>query len=198
VRHGETPGNASRVIQTPEVGLSPWGEEQARRVARRLSESGVGAILSSDFARAALTAEQIRTATGAPLHLEPLLQERNLGDLRGRPYAEFDFDVFAADYAPPGGESWEAFHSRVERAWERIRAAAAATDDHLAVVTHGLVCFSLATRLLTLPEGTGLEGGSFANTSLTVVDALPPFRVRLLACTVHLGQPPERGRRAPA
>jgi broad specificity phosphatase PhoE len=37
VRHGETQGNALRVVQTPDVPLSPRGEEQARRLARRLA-----------------------------------------------------------------------------------------------------------------------------------------------------------------
>ncbi len=37
------------------------------------------------FARAASTAEYLQRATGAPLSFEPLLQERNFGDLRGTP-----------------------------------------------------------------------------------------------------------------
>jgi broad specificity phosphatase PhoE len=62
---------------------------------------------------------------------------------------------------------------------------AAATAPNLAVVTHGLVCASLATRVLRLEAG---RAGplAFANTALTIVDAAPPWRVRLLACTAHL------------
>jgi probable phosphoglycerate mutase len=191
LRHGETPGNATRVIQTADVVLSERGEEQARRLARRLAAAGVAGILASDLARASGTAEHLRAATGARLELEPLLQERNLGDLRGTPYAQLDFDVFAPGYAPPGGESWEAFHARVDRAWQRIRAVAAATPGNLAVVTHGLVCLSLATRHLALPPGAALERG-FANASLTIVAAAPPHAVSLLNCTVHLEGLPER------
>jgi probable phosphoglycerate mutase len=190
LRHGETPGNAARVIQTAEVALSERGEEQARRLARRLAATGLAGILASDLARASRTAEHLREATGAPLELEPLLQERNLGDLRGTAYAEIDFDVFAADYAPPGGESWEAFHARVDRAWQRIRAVAAATPGDLAVVTHGLVCLSLATRYLALPPDAAL-GGGFANASLTIVEPAPPHAVSLLNCTAHLVDLPQ-------
>ena len=40
LRHGETPGNAHRVIQKPEVPLSERGLEQARRAARRRAGKG--------------------------------------------------------------------------------------------------------------------------------------------------------------
>ena len=53
------------------------------------------------------------------------------------------------------------------------------------VVTHGLVCHSLLTRKLQLPEGLDYTGG-LANTALTVIDAVPPWRVRVLGCTAHL------------
>lgn len=185
LRHGQTPGNAARVLQTPDVPLSLQGREQARRAAGRIAAAGVARILSSDFTRAAETALLLREATGAPLEFEPLLQERNLGELRGRAYAELDFDVFAPDYQPPGGESWEVFHQRVERAWERVLACAATTEGDLAVVTHGLVCRSLATHQLELPEDAPLEHG-FANTSLTLVEAQPPYPVRIFNCTAHL------------
>ncbi len=185
VRHGETPGNAGRVIQTPDTPLSARGEAQARRLADRLAGAGVGRILSSDFARAEYTARALRAATRAPLALEPLLQERNFGDLRGTPYAELDFDLFAPDYEPPGGESWEVFHARVDLAWERVRTVAGRTRGHLAVVTHGLVCASLASRHLALGARSD-PGLRFGNTALTVVEAEPPFRVERLACTAHL------------
>ncbi len=184
VRHGETAGNAARVFQTPEVPLSERGLEQARRLARRLAGERVGAILSSDFARAVATAEQVGLATGAPVALDPLLQERNFGALRGLAYAELDQDPFAADYVPPGGESWQALHARVDTAWERIRATARLTAGDLVVVTHGLVCWSLVARHLAL--GDGEAPTRFDNTGVTVLDADPPFLVRLLNCTAHL------------
>ncbi|PYM16604.1 MAG: histidine phosphatase family protein, partial [Candidatus Rokuibacteriota bacterium] len=84
IRHGETTGNASRVVQLPGDSLSPRGVEQAERLADRLERAGVAHIVSSDFARAATTAECLRRTTSAPLSFEPLLQERNFGDLRGR------------------------------------------------------------------------------------------------------------------
>lgn len=185
IRHGETVGNATRVVQLPDSPLSPRGVAQAERLAGRLAREGVARILSSDFARAATTAEHLRRATGAPLAFEPLLRERSFGDLRGTPYAELGVDMFAPDYAPPNGESWPEFHARVDQAWARVQAVAATTQGHLAVVTHGLVCRSLAARHLALADGlTAPE--RWENTSLTVIECPAPWRVRLLNCAVHL------------
>ena len=185
VRHGETVGNASRIVQLPDSPLSPRGIAQAERLARRLAYEGIARILSSDLARAATTARIIQGVTAAPLTFEPLLHERNFGDLRGTPYAELGLDMFAPEYAPPNGETWPVFHARVDRAWARVRALAEATDGHLAVVTHGLVCRSLAARHLVLPAGeTAPE--RWENTSLTIVECPAPWRVRLLNCIAHL------------
>jgi probable phosphoglycerate mutase len=185
VRHGETVGNASRIVQRPDSPLSPRGVEQAERLAHRLAREGIARIVSSDLARALSTAEAVRRATGAPLELDPLLHERTFGDLRGTPYAELGFDMFADGYEPPNGESWPAFHARVDRAWMRVQALAAETDGPLAVVTHGLVCRSLAARHLLLPDG-GVAPERWENTSLTIVECPAPWRVRLLNCIAHL------------
>jgi len=185
VRHGETASNAARVFQLPETPLSERGLEQAEQLAARLAGRGIALVLASDYARAALTAERLAAATAAPLELEPLLQERNFGALRGRPYAELDEDAFARGFEPPGGESWPAFEARVDRAWERVLAVSARCAGSLAVVTHGLVCFSLASRHLRLPAGADPRRG-FPNTSLTVIEPEPPFAVSLLACAAHL------------
>jgi probable phosphoglycerate mutase len=185
IRHGETVGNASRIVQRPDNPLSPRGVAQAERLGRRLARDGIVHILSSDLARARMTAESLQRATGAPLSFEPLLHERNFGDLRGTAYADLAADIFAPDYAPPSGETWPVFHARVDRAWACVQALAAATGGHLAVVTHGLVCRSLAARHLILPLGATVPE-RWENTSVTIVDWPAPCRVRLLNCVVHL------------
>jgi probable phosphoglycerate mutase len=185
IRHGETLGNASRTVQLPDNPLSSRGIAQAELLARRLEREGIAAILSSDFARAAATAERLEQITGAPVRHDPLLQERNFGDIRGTPYAELGFDMFALDYAPPNGETWEAFHARVDRAWGLVQEAAAAAGGHLAVVTHGLVCRSLAGRHLILPDGQEAPE-RWENTGLTVIDHPAPWRVQVLNCIAHL------------
>lgn len=184
IRHGETALNAARVVQTPDTPLSARGIAQAAALGRRLAEVGVAAILSSDLPRALMTAEALRAATGAPIALDPGLQERNFGDVRGRPYAELGADILSPTYEPPGGETWTAFHARVAAVWPRILAARAGADGNLAVVTHGLVCHVLAEHHLHLPPAAPRT--PWRNASLTVLDGTAPFGVRLLNCTSHL------------
>ncbi|MGH7365845.1 MAG: histidine phosphatase family protein [Candidatus Rokuibacteriota bacterium] len=185
IRHGETLGNASRTVQLPDNPLSARGLAQAERLAKRLEREGIGAILSSDLLRAAETADHLARVTGLPIRHDPLLQERNFGDIRGTPYAKLGFDMFALDYTPSGGETWEVFHARVDRAWALLQERAAAAGGHLAVVTHGLVCRSLAGRHLLLPDGEAVPE-RWENTALTIVDCPAPWRVRLLNCIAHL------------
>jgi broad specificity phosphatase PhoE len=93
--------------------------------------------------------------------------------------------MFAPDYAPPNGETWPLFHARVDQAWARVQELAAATSGSLAVVTHGLVCRSLAARHLILADGEAVPE-RWENTSLTIVDWPAPWRVRLLNSVAHL------------
>ena len=187
IRHGETVDNASRIVQLPDSPLSPRGLAQAERLARRLAGHGLAAILSSDLARARTTAETVQRMTGAALTFEPLLHERDFGVIRGTAYADLGFDMFEPDYAPPNGETWAVFHARVDRAWARVQATAAATDGNLAVVTHGLVCRSLAARHLVLADGDSVPE-RWENTSVTIVEHPAPWRVRRLNCVAHLNE----------
>ncbi len=186
IRHGETRENRARVVQLPGVPLSERGVEQARRLAERLAGEGIVRILASDLRRAAMTAELLAESTGALLDHDPLLQERNFGALRGRSYDEIGFDPDFTD-DPPEGESVPVFHERVERAWRRVLQTAEATEGHVAVVTHGLVCQALVERHMVVGADAADAPRRWGNTSVTIAEAGEPWRVRLLNCTAHLG-----------
>jgi broad specificity phosphatase PhoE len=208
IRHGETAGNRDRIIQLPDIPLSDRGLDQAARLGRRLARAPIAELWSSPLRRAHQTAEAIERTTGIALALHPELEERNFGRLRGTPYAELQVDPFVANYDPPGGEGWNAFHERVDRMWERIerhwydRFAGRGDGAHLAVVSHGLFLRSLLERrLLSTDElarhGDGAGKLTIHNTALSVVSPCPrpsdrePHRVDLLACTAHLEAEPE-------
>ncbi|HEY2734321.1 MAG TPA: histidine phosphatase family protein [Polyangiales bacterium] len=195
VRHGETAGNASRVLQQPDVPLNERGQRQAAQLAERLRTFEVAHVLCSDFARTRMTAAPIRARfPGAPYEESALLRERDFGDLRGRPYAEIAGDPFAPDFVPPNGESWEVFNRRVAQAFALIAERRRGLSGDLLVVTHGLVCGGLLHRHLHFADFVAPRG--FDNTSVTVFDPIPPHRVRTLNCTEHLcedGPTPDAG-----
>ena len=110
VRHGETDGNAARVLQRPDVPLNDRGMRQAELVAQRLAAR-----------RGSLTPPLQRLgarshyggSTRRPLRIaveeSPLLQERNFGDLRGTAYAALAEDPFGPTFAPPNGDTGRHF-----------------------------------------------------------------------------------------
>jgi hypothetical protein len=71
-------------MQPPDTPLSPRGLLQARAVAERLRAEALSALWSSDLPRAWQTADAIARACGLAALPQPLLHERNFGDLRGR------------------------------------------------------------------------------------------------------------------
>lgn len=185
IRHGETAANAARIVQTPDTPLSERGIAQAERLAERLADAGITRILTSDLPRAHMTADRLQAGTGAAMDFASVLQERDFGDLRGHSYAELGIDIMDPVYTPPGGESWDVFHTRVDSAWRRVQQAIRDGEGNLAVVTHGLVCHGIAARHLSLPADTETPR-RWDNTSVTTIDGAPPWRVELLNCCAHL------------
>jgi probable phosphoglycerate mutase len=186
VRHGETALNAARVMQPAATPLSERGQVQALAVAQRLARrGGIGAILSSDLPRAWLTASAIGAALALPVRPSALLQERNFGDLRGRPYDTLGFDPLLMDAAPPGGESAADFALRLRAAFELMLLQHAGQPGDLVVVTHGLAIRTLLAGPLQLGAEL-LTNLQLANTSVSIFDAAPPHALQLLNCTRHL------------
>jgi len=185
IRHGETACNVARVLQLPDVGLSARGLEQADKLARRLAGEGITKILCSDLRRAVMTAERLQAATGAELRLSPLLRERDFGDIRGLAYDALGVDIFSREYEPPGGETWEEFENRADAAWREVVRTVSSISGHLAVVTHGMMSYTLAQRHLKMTADVP-PLFQWGNTSVTIIDSQAPWQVRLLNCTAHL------------
>src|SRR5262249_51814072 len=185
VRHGETDGNAARILQRADVPLNDRGMRQADRLAARLCADGFIHILCSDLVRARMTAAPLAACSGIAIEENPLLQERNFGDLRGTPYAALSEDPFGPDFAPPNGEDWPAFHARVADAFAFIVSRRRGVGGMLVVVTHGLVCHALVERHALPPAGV-LCPERFDNTSITILHEDAPHGVSLMNCTRHL------------
>ena len=185
VRHGETAGNAARILQRADVPLNERGIRQAEQLARRLLDHGFAHVVCSDLLRARMTAAALTARSGLEIEESPLLQERNFGDLRGVPYASLTENPFGPDFAPPNGEDWRTFHTRVAHAFDFVVSRRRRMNGTLVVVTHGLVCRALVERHARLPEGVVVPE-LFYNTSVTVLHEDAPHAVSLLNCTRHL------------
>ncbi len=186
IRHGETALNAARIVQHPDTPLNERGVGQARRIAERLADFPVSAIISSDYARAYMTAQAIARVTGLPVVIQESLRERNFGDVRGTAHADLPVDLYAPEFHPSGGESWSMFHERVTVAWEAIKERAKRSDGDLVVVSHALVCRSLVANHLTLADDMDVNVPRWPNTALTVIENRAPWKVSVLACGAHL------------
>jgi len=185
VRHGETDGNAARILQRPDTPLNERGKRQAEQLAQRLCADRFIHILCSDMERARMTAAPIAAGSGIAIEENPLLQERNFGDLRGLPYAALDENPFGPDFAPPNGEDWPRFHARVAEAFAFIVDRRRNVRGTMVVVTHGLVCRALVERHAHLPAGT-LAPERFDNTGITALHEDAPHAISLVNCTRHL------------
>ena len=185
VRHGETDGNAGRILQRPEVPLNERGMRQAEQLAQRLSMHGFVHILCSDLVRARMTAAPLAARSGMAIEESPLLQERNFGDLRGVAYADLAEDPFGHDFCPPNGEDWPAFHARVAAAFALIVSRRGGVNGTLVVVTHGFVCRALVERHALVPRGF-MVPERFDNASVTILHEDAPHGVSLINCTRHL------------
>lgn len=86
VRHGETEENARGVFQGQTPGtLSQLGKEQAVAARPAVAALEYDVVLCSDLKRCLDTANIILEGTGREIIKEPLLRERNLGNLTGLP-----------------------------------------------------------------------------------------------------------------
>jgi probable phosphoglycerate mutase len=185
VRHGETDGNAARVLQRPEVPLNERGIRQAEQLAQRLIALGFAHVVCSNLLRARMTAAPLAARSGMTIEETPLLQERNFGDLRGMPYAALNEDPFGPDVAPPNGEDWPTFHARVAEAFAFVVRRRRSLNGNLVVITHGLVCRAVAQQHALLPEDAVIPE-RFDNTGLTALHEDAPHAVSLMNCTQHL------------
>ena len=121
LRHGRTAWNLERRVQgQTDVPLDEVGRAQAQAVAPLIAEMEPQFVVSSDLARARVTAEQIAAASDVLPTVDQRLREFDLGlraGMRLADYAEENADEYAAFRSGrydvvPGGESREQLEAR--------------------------------------------------------------------------------------
>jgi glucosyl-3-phosphoglycerate phosphatase len=99
LRHGRTASNAAGVIQGQlDVPLDEVGRAQAAAAAKVLAPVRPAVLVSSDLARARVTAEALAALTGTPLRPDARLRELSLGAWQGLTSAQAR-DRFPEQYA---------------------------------------------------------------------------------------------------
>ena len=191
IRHGETDWNASGRIQgQQDIGLNARGRWQAQRAAQALADAQdrIGAVYSSNLARARDTADAIAQRFELDVIDEPLLRERGFGSFEGHSFDQLErlwpqdaarWRARDPSWAPPGGETLEMVAERVGAVTDML--AQRHPDQLIVLVSHGGVLdmlYRIATRqavearrnwaignasinrLLWTPEGLSLVGWS--------------------------------------
>jgi broad specificity phosphatase PhoE len=157
VRHGESESNRSRIFAgSGEVPLTEVGRKQARELAARIGlRFKPRRVASSRFKRALQTAEIIAAALELPLEVVDGLEERNLGYLRGRPWAERpEASAEAASFLnteeqwlwrPEGGESYEDVRLRAVAVLQTL--GERYPRQEVVVASHGAVMLAVWAHL---------------------------------------------------
>lgn len=159
VRHGQSEGNRDRMFTGH--GPSPLterGRQEARAVAKSIASKPLDALFSSDLPRAVQTAEPLAELTGMAIVQDPMLREKNFGDLTGMSFAELEakhpdvwHGLLARDphFQPPGGESHVQCRERMNAFLERLFEMH--SSGRVVLVTHGVAINHLLYSLMRTP-----------------------------------------------
>ncbi len=125
VRHGVTEPNfrGFRCGGDLDIPLMDVGCDQAYLLAKQIEKMNlrIGVIVTGSLIRTRQTSSIISGVLGnIPIEIDPLFNERRLGQWNNRPIAETE-ELLAAKVTPPGGESEEEFNRRVAAAMGNLR-----------------------------------------------------------------------------
>ncbi|MCR4621616.1 MAG: histidine phosphatase family protein [Clostridiales bacterium] len=159
IRHGESEADILNVHEgRADFELTERGQKQAAVMAKFVAQRyRITKIYASTLKRAAQTAKRLSDETGVGIEFDPDLMEFNNGLLAGLPYDEADrlypkVKDLPVDRAVYGQESKKEFRGRAERVMGRL-ISENASDDVIAVVTHGGMINQLYGTLLHTPVG---------------------------------------------
>ena len=182
VRHGESEGNISHLIQgtITKSNLTDVGREQASKLAKKLSDVKIDIAFVSPLDRARQTAEIILEQHSATkIEFADQLKERDTGEFAGHPGDEMlnawkSSGLPFGEFQPEGGESWYQAGERVVGFVEEIINQYKNTDVTILLVGHG----SIFTYLLMWADRFDLEESNKekydyyhpANTAVAIIE----------------------------
>ncbi|HUD81684.1 MAG TPA: histidine phosphatase family protein [Patescibacteria group bacterium] len=192
VRHGQSVDNVAPVFQSADCPLSPKGQQQAKRIADRISHLPIEALVTSPLRRAHETAEVISGVIGIKADVSDLFVERiKPTGLEGKPWTdakasalwrEWGNSLFNSGDRVSDGENYDAIVARADRALEYLNNRA---EHSIVVVTHGYFLRTIIARVLLGDTLTGDSHRRFQtlaameNTGITVMEYRDAFEEEL-------------------
>lgn len=170
IRHGETTGNANRILDTapPGCSLTDLGTEQAEGLVERLRDHDIGVIFTSDLVRTQETAAPLAADRGIDIEVHADGREIFGGGLEGAThepaFEEYAHTVFSwtdGDRSTrlAGGESGDEVLERFDRQVARAAEATRASGHEVGVVVaHGAVM-----RMWTSLRAAGADASFIAS-----------------------------------
>lgn len=174
VRHGQSEGNATGVVQgRVDFALSTLGEEQARATATRLAGVAIERVLSSPLLRAHQTAAAVAAPHGLEVERDHGLAEYDIGEASGLTGPEIRerfphvVEAYRRGERPgyPGEEGRDAFQARILATIDRLRALPGTT----LLATHGGVISLLCSLAVGLDQRFRPGVFQVANCSITEI-----------------------------
>ncbi len=161
VRHGQTFGNLSEVHQDHSDELNELGIKQAQTVADRFKTIDIDCVISSDYTRAKVTAEEIAKVVGKKVEVTELLRERKRPSvLVGKRYDSEEAlstvkEMETKKHLPDYHHSDEENHTEVlERAQKLLRFLEQRREENIVVVTHATYMRFILTCIVFGKEAT--------------------------------------------
>ncbi len=147
VRHGESAGNVTQVLQARDDALTERGRRQARQIAAHLAtRDDLIAMYTSPLARAFETSQIIGAAVGLTPQPEEDLAEIDVGNATGLTFKEWTlrfpeeaerYHRQGSAYTFPGGESGLQLGVRTAAVIDRLIAQHKHEPGTIVVVSHG-------------------------------------------------------------
>lgn len=182
VRHGQSADNVAPIFQSNNSPLSEKGQQQALKIADRVSKISFDALVASPFPRAAQTAQAIADKTGKPIDLSHLFTEHiNPHSIDGKPWDDvqasavwraWEDSLYNPNLRVEDGENYEDLVLRADKALAYLLQR---PEQSIVVVSHGNFLRTIISRILL---GDKLNGemlhriqmaASMENTAISVL-----------------------------
>ncbi len=181
VRHGQSPSNVTRSIDTTVPGppLTALGITQAEALPATLAEERIDVIYASTMTRAQMTAEPLARVRGLRIHVRDGLRELTAGDLEMNnedesieTYLATAFAWAAGDLAlrMPGGENGTEAFARYDAV---VNEAAEATSGTAVLVSHGAAIRMWVAGRADNVDAAFVGDNPLHNTGVIIVDGDP-------------------------